>query len=105
MRFWRWSMIVWATLHSEISTLSALKQGASDSAIVFLRSLQSRPDKVPKAIVKQLTQRQRNWQDWNQLARTYLQLGDCKNAIINYCKGIAESLEQGNVFSAGFYLR
>lgn len=83
----------------------SLKTDSSDLNILFLRALQGQPEKIPKEIIAGVIERQTKNKDWSQLARTYVDIGDAKNAIMNYCKSIIKSLEEGNLFSAAFYLK
>lgn len=83
----------------------AIKAGVSPVDELFLRSLQNRPQRVSAERVNELIITQTKNEDWMQLARTYLELGDHKNAISNYCRGIIESLSEGNIFSAAYYLK
>jgi hypothetical protein len=83
----------------------ALKNGVSDSGMLFLRSLQGHADRAPKDVVQRIIERQIKNEDWSQLARTYSDIGEYKNSIVNYCKTVIESLEDGNIFSAGYYLK
>jgi hypothetical protein len=83
----------------------ALKTDPSDFATLFLRSLQGQSAKVPAKIVARIINLQTKNQDWCQLARTYFDIRDHANAAISYCRGIIQSFEEGNVFSAAYYLK
>jgi len=83
----------------------ALKSNPSDLSVVFLRALQGQPQKIPTDVVSRIIERQRSAEDWSQLARTYLDVRDWKNAVISYCKSVIQDLEHENVFSAAFYLK
>jgi hypothetical protein len=92
------------TLRDKYIEMSA-REDPSDFNVFFLRSLQNKPEKIPKKAIDRIVDRQTRNGDWSQLARTYADIGDAKNAIVNYCKSIIESIEEENVFSAGYYLK
>jgi hypothetical protein len=83
----------------------ALQGRKDDDLLIFLRSLQGRQDLIPGEVIKREVRRRKKYSDWSQLARLYDKVGDYKNAVLNYCKTITESLAEGNVFSAAFYLK
>jgi tetratricopeptide (TPR) repeat protein len=83
----------------------SLKSDPSDLNVLFLRALQNRPEKIPAATVARIVDRQTRNNDWSQLARTYADIGDAKNSIVSYCKSIMKSIEENNIFSAGYYLK
>jgi hypothetical protein len=83
----------------------ALAENGDDDTVIFLRAMQNRPDLVPKQLIKRVIARQKRNKDWSQLARTYESLGDRRNAALHYCRSIAESVQEGNAFSAAYYLK
>lgn len=82
-----------------------LKDNPTDDTLVFLRTLQNQKDKIPPQVLKRVINSQVKNKDWSQLARTYESVGDYKNAILNYTKAVIQLLEDGNIFSAAFYLK
>jgi hypothetical protein len=83
----------------------AIKKDPSDSTIFFLRSLQGRPDLIPAEVVERRLKLLTKNQDWNQRARAYNDLGRSVDAVKDYVRGVGESLNKGNLFSAAFYLK
>jgi tetratricopeptide (TPR) repeat protein len=83
----------------------SLKKQPSDFSTIFLRSMQGAIDKIPRNAIDRVVELQTKHEDWTQLGRTYDEIGDYEKAIINYCKGIIKSLEDGNKFSGAYYLR
>ena len=83
----------------------ALDKGCSDETICFLRGLQGQPELIPRDVILREEARYSESQDWLQRARFYSILGRHYEAVQDYLRGIGESLEDGNVFSAAFYLK
>lgn len=83
----------------------ALKQHPFDQSEIFLRHLQDKIQLVASEKIEKEINRNKENKDWSQLARLYDDVKDYENAIIYYCKDICESLEEGNIFSAGYYLK
>jgi len=83
----------------------ALQADNSDDTVITLRSMQGRRDLIPAEAVAHIVQRRKRNKDWSQLARLYAQVDDHRNAVINYCRTISESLKEGNIFSAAYYLK
>jgi len=83
----------------------AIKNKLDDTTIIFLRSIQNKINLIPEDVKKRVINRQIKDKEWNNLARTFLELGDYKEAVKNYCKSVMEDLENGNIFSAAFYLK
>src|SRR3989338_5189677 len=83
----------------------AIKQDSSDMNIIFLRSLQGQSKKIPRDVVQRVTKKQAKNEEWSQLARTFAEVGEYKGAALNYCRSVVASIEDGNIFSAAFYLK
>jgi hypothetical protein len=83
----------------------ALQVEHDDDTLIFLRSMQGRQDLIPEEVIKREVRRRKKYSDWSQLARLYEKVGDHKNAALNYCRSITESLAEGNVFSSAYYLK
>jgi hypothetical protein len=82
----------------------ALKQSPSDDDVSFLRGLQGRPDLIPKQMIKRKLKAHDKRGDHEQKARFLCTLGRYEEATNEYLRGILESLEDRNFFSAGYYL-
>jgi hypothetical protein len=82
----------------------ALSRPASDQKICSLRGLQGRPDLIPQAVIDRELVRYDENHDWSQKARFLMTLRRYREAAVAHLRGILESLEQGNSFSAAFYL-
>lgn len=82
-----------------------LNRRPSPQTTIFLRALQNRADLIPEDIIKEETERLKNNKDWCQLARLFVDIKRWDDAVQYYCKGIVESLQKGNIFSAAFYLK
>lgn len=83
----------------------ALKQDKDIDTEIFLRSLQGKTELVDRKKINREIKRMEKDKDWSQLARLHTNLGNWDSAIQYYLKDIASSLEEGNVFSAAFYLK
>jgi len=83
----------------------ALEADDSDWIVIFLRGMQGRANLVPDDVAERRLAEQFANEDWTQRARTLVELGRYPEAAHDYVKGILESLEQGNLFSAAFYLK
>lgn len=83
----------------------AIANGAGDRHIWFLRSLQDKPDLIPAEVVERELKRWTDAQSWTQVGRLLVTLHRYREAAESYIKGIARSLEEGNTFSAAFYLK
>jgi hypothetical protein len=83
----------------------ALAAGATDEDICFLRGLQDLPDQIPQDVAERRLHRQEEIKDWSQRARTLVSLGRKVEAAHDYVRGVARSMDDGNVFSSAFYLK
>ncbi len=72
---------------------------------VFLRSMQGRVDLVSKKTLPRRLRRLEQRREWGTLARIYRKLGWWIDAAAAYSKYAIHSLEEGNIFSAAFYLQ
>lgn len=77
----------------------------SDEDVIYLREMQGRFDLVPGDVVARERERLENIDDLLQKARFYTRIGATREAIRDYALGIVETLEEGNAFSAAFYLK
>jgi hypothetical protein len=83
-----------------------LKNKPNDQTICHLRSLQGRPDLIPKTVIERELKRYTNNKDFLQRARFHFKLKNYKQAAIDYIDGIQESIHDKNqIFSAAFYLK
>jgi len=83
----------------------ALARKPSDQTAIFLRELQGRVDLIPPRVISRTLARYAADRNWTERARLLGALGRHAEALSDYLSGIQESLEEGNLFSAGFYLR
>lgn len=72
---------------------------------IYFRSRQGKIETVDNQVIEGEVNRRKKNEDWSQLARLYKDIGDYENAIKYYCKSILSDLEEGNLFSAAFYLK
>lgn len=83
----------------------AIKQGMDDEGIIFFRSVQGRLDLIPEDVKKGEIKRLEKHRAWFSLGRLYRQLEEYELATKATCKGVIESIEEGNIFSAAFHLK
>ena len=83
----------------------ALQGDADDEIILYLRGLQGRPDLIPDDVLDREERRLTSAGDWTQRARMYLSIARFVDAAKDYLRGINDSLEQGNLFTAAFYAK
>ena len=83
----------------------ALERDSSDWLVIDLRSMQHRHDLIPDDVVERRLARQEEIGDWNNRARTLVDLGRNVEAAHDYVKAILEGLEDGKFFFAAFYLK
>lgn len=83
----------------------ALEHDASDYTAIFLRGLQGKPEHIPVETLERVIKRQTELKQWFHLAGTYNTIGDYRNSIINYCKGLMDSLAEGNDFASAYHLQ
>lgn len=83
----------------------AIQKEATDQTISYLRCLQGKPELVPEDVIKREIARYTRNKDWLQRARFYQGLGRCREAIVDYIRGIGESLRENQVFTAAYYLK
>jgi len=83
----------------------AIERKPSDDTIIFLRGLQSRPDLIPKEVIKREYKRKTGQKNWLQRARMLSNLGRHREAAADYLRGIKASLNKNEIFSAAYYLK
>ncbi len=83
----------------------AIHGDADDEIVVYLRGLQGRPDLIPADVLDREERRLTLIGNWNQRARMYLSIARFVDAAKDYLRGINDSLEQGNFFTAAFYAK
>ncbi len=83
----------------------ALKNDPDDETICFLRGLQGRSDLIPADVAKRRLDVLTKYEDWNQRARIFDDLDRPVDAVRDYVRGIKESIDEGNLFSAAYYLK
>ena len=83
----------------------AIRKDPSDENITFLRGLQGKPELIPEEVIKRETSRYTKNKDWSQRARFYFKLGRFREAVTDYIRSVSEDLEEGNIFSAAYYLK
>ncbi|MEU4190324.1 HNH endonuclease signature motif containing protein [Kribbella sp. NPDC026611] len=77
----------------------------SDEDVIFFRGLQARPDLVPDEVAQRRLDVQEQHADWSQRARTLRSLQRWPEAARDYLKAVMESLDEGQLFSAAYYLK
>ncbi len=83
----------------------ALRKNPSDSTICFLRSLQGKPELIPPDVITRRIRIMTKNEDWEQRGRLYDDLGKPIEAVKDYVRGIEQSLDGANIFSAAYYLK
>jgi hypothetical protein len=83
----------------------ALESNQSDETIIFLRSLQNKTELVPENVRERVCANLTNNKNWTQRARFYLDFNKKLEATKDYIRGILESLDNNNYFTAAFYLK
>lgn len=83
----------------------AIKKNPTDQNISFLRSLQGKPELIPKEIISRELARYTRNQDWSQRARFYRKINRHLEAAKDYMTSIKSNLDNKNIFSAAFYLK
>ena len=83
----------------------ALTIDYSNKTLIRLRSIQGKIDEIPKDIIEKEIKTYEKYQDWSQLARFYYEIEEPIKSIYYYCKYVMECIDQGNPFSAGYYLK
>jgi hypothetical protein len=83
----------------------ALKKDATDSTIIFLRSLQGKSDQIPQDVIARQYQLLTDHEGWLDRARLLVGVRRYTEAAHDYVRGIAEQLEQKRFFTAAFYLK
>jgi hypothetical protein len=83
----------------------AIRDTPTDETIFFLRRLQGRMDLVPPKVLRRLLRRFEKIGDRTQIARYFRDIGEPVQAVQEYLGVVTSSLEEGNPFSAAFYLR
>jgi hypothetical protein len=84
---------------------AALSDDPSDSNICFLRGMQGRPDLIPEAVAERRLAHQLDSENWSQRARTLINLDRPIDATKDYLKSALNDIEEGNLFSAAYYLK
>ena len=92
-------------LRDKYIKLSLKQKNLSDETEIFLRHIQGKIKLVDSKKIKRVIAQKTRDKDWSELARLYDNISDFENAIQYYCKSIREDLEEGNIFSAAFYLK
>lgn len=83
----------------------AIQKDPSDRSICFLRGLQGKPELIPNYVITREVERYTKDEDWSQRARFYYSLGKYREAVTDYLQSISQSLAEGRVFAAAFYLK
>jgi hypothetical protein len=83
----------------------ALKGAVGDDTVIYFRSLQGKPELVPKEVAERELNRRAKERDWLQRARTLEHLGRHREAVKDYLKGIERALEKERIFTAACYLK
>lgn len=82
-----------------------LSKSPTPQTIVFLRGLQNRADLIPEEIINEEIERRTKNKDWSQLARLFVTIKRWNEAVYYYCKEIIKAVQEGNVFTAAYYLK
>lgn len=83
----------------------AIKNNPNDSTIIFLRGLQNKIELVPLDVKEKEYKRLTDNEDWTQRARFHINFNNFFDATKDYIIGINKSLENGQYFTAAFYLK
>ena len=83
----------------------ALASDDSDWLIIRLRSMQNRRDLIPDEVASRRLHEQEREEDWSQRARTLYALGCYVDAARDYLRSALKDLDQGNTFSAAYYIK
>jgi hypothetical protein len=83
----------------------ALTKTKNHGTIIFLRAMQEKANLIEPEVVEAEIIRLKNNKDWTQLGRLFVDIGNWSEAAKYYCQGIIKSIEEGNPFSAAFYLK
>lgn len=83
----------------------ALDGEPDDSDVIFLRSLQSRIDLIPPDVIQRQEELLSEREVWTERGRMYKHLNRYVEAAKDYLRGINESLERGNLFTAAYYAK
>lgn len=81
------------------------KQGVDADTEIYLRSLQGKVELVKPERIQGAIEARQEWNDLSQLARLYSYLDRPSDAVRAYCKSVVQDLDEGNSFSAAFYLK
>jgi hypothetical protein len=83
----------------------AIENNQSDETIIYLRSLQNKTELIPEDVRERVCADLTNNKNWTQRARFYLNFNRKLEAAKDYIRGILESLDNNNYFTAAFYLK
>lgn len=83
----------------------AISAGVHDSTEIYLRGLQGKANLVKTDVAEQVLDELADGEYWHDRARRLMDMGRPREAVIDYLKSILDSMEEGNAFSAAFYLR
>jgi len=83
----------------------ALDGTVGDETVIYFRSLQGRPDLIPKDVADRELNRRAKERDWLQRARTLEHLGRHREAVKDYLKGVEHALGKERTFTAAYYLK
>jgi hypothetical protein len=73
--------------------------------LIFFRSEQGRLNLIPLEVIESRIAELEERSDLFGIGRLYRRLGDFQEAVKATCQGTILALEQGNIFSAAFYLK
>lgn len=83
----------------------ALKNNPGDATIIYFRALQNKIDLVPKEIQQREYERLSKNEDWAQRARFHINHKNYLDALKDYINSVNSDINNGNFFSAAFYLK
>ena len=83
----------------------ALREGVDDETLIFFRNSQNRLDLIPPEVILRRVKELESRSDWFSLGRLYRKLGIHKLATISTSKGVIKAIQNGNIFSAAYYLK
>ncbi|MBD9360425.1 HNH endonuclease signature motif containing protein [Methylomonas fluvii] len=84
----------------------ALNDAPSDDSIFYLRAtIQGRPDLIPQSVVDRHLATYVDRENAEQHARALFAIERRLDAAVEYIRGVNQSLQEGNWFSAAYYLR
>lgn len=83
----------------------AIQNEPLDEEVIFLRSLQKKTELIPLDVIDREERALTRKRNWLQRARLHKHLGQPREAVDDYLRGIQASLSKDRVFTAAIYLK